>query len=514
MTRLRIASGGVQHETNTFMGVSTTLDDFVRDSSSGPQIAGGDTLIQRYRDTATIHGGYIEGAQAASVELLPLMCARAQPSGIVEQEAFDTLLGRFLERLDKVLPVDGVLLDMHGAMVSDTHEDADGAFIAEVRDRVGNETPIFVTLDLHANITARMAELADLLIGFDTYPHIDMHQRGREAVDLLARTIRCEIRPVQAYRQLPMVTLPPMQCTLREPMHGLMNRVFQMERQPGILTATVSMGFPFADINDAGVSCLVATHDDVNLAAGKANELAGWLWELRDELRPELTSIDDVIRFALDHEGPIIFADGSDNPGGGAPCDGTVALRALIEANFQGAVVGILHDPETVEQAHAAGVAATIDVRIGGKTDDRHGSPVEAQAYVRSLGDGRFTHNGPMMRGLAGDLGRIATLIIGGVQVVVSTFRRQLLDAEMLRIAGINPHTNRLIVVKSAVHFRSDLGPMATHIFDADTPGVHRPDFNAFTYRKLRRPIHPLDPHIQMTDCELEAGQQEIRRKV
>ena len=210
MARLRIASGGVQHETNTFVDVSTTLADFVRDSSSGPQIAGGDTLIQRYRDTATIHGGYIEGAQAASVELLPLMCARAQPSGIVEQEAFDTLLGRFLERLDKVLPVDGVLLDMHGAMVSETHEDADGAFIAEVRDRVGNETPIFVTLDLHANVTARMAESADLLIGFDTYPHIDMHQRGREAVDLLARTIRCEIRPVQAYRQLPMVTLPPM----------------------------------------------------------------------------------------------------------------------------------------------------------------------------------------------------------------------------------------------------------------------------------------------------------------
>jgi microcystin degradation protein MlrC len=495
---MRIASGGVQHETNTFSSTPTTIADFLRDSNCGPDLAGGETVFNRFSGTGSIHGGYIAGAQSMGVELIPLLSAKAQPSGIVEQDAFDTLLGRFLERLSATLPVDGVLLDLHGAMVTEHHEDAEGAFAAAVREVVGPDMPMIVTLDLHANITQRLAELADVIIGFDTYPHVDMHERGDEAVRLLASIIRGEVRPVQAYRQLPLMTMPPMQCTLREPMQSLMRRVHDMESQAGVLTATVSMGFPFADIHDAGVSVLVTVDGDADLANAKADELADWLWNLRDDLQPQLTSIEDAIRFANEHpdDGMIIFADGSDNPGGGAPCDGTVALRALIDAEFEGAVVGVICDPETASQAHAAGVGQTIEVRLGAKIDDQHGTPVECEAYVRALCDGSFTYRGPMMRGIVDNLGPTATLVVGGVEVVVSTHRRQLLDAELLRIAGIDPTSRRLLVVKSAVHFRADLGPMAAHIFDADTPGIHRPDFACFDYRNVRRPIYPLDPDV------------------
>ncbi|MDA1053768.1 MAG: M81 family metallopeptidase [Planctomycetota bacterium] len=495
---MRIASGGVQHETNTFAATPTTLADFVRDSDCGPALSGGQVIFDRYRDTGSIHGGYIAGAEAVGAELLPLLSARAQPAGVVEQESFETMLNWFLERLKQVLPVDGVLLDLHGAMVTEQHEDAEGAFIEAVRRVVGAELPMVVTLDLHANITARMAELADVIIGFDTYPHVDMHERGREAVELLARIIRGEVTPTQAYRQLPLVTMPPMQCTLREPMQSLMRRVHRLEEEPGVLTATVAMGFPFADIRDAGVSVLVTTNDDRELAIRKADELASWLWELRDQLQPQLTSIEDVIRFVNEHpaDGLTIFADGSDNPGGGAPCDGTIALQAMIDAGFEGGVVGVLFDPETAKQAHQAGVGSTIPVRLGGKTDDKHGAPVVGSAYVRAICDGNFVYRGPMLQGVAEHLGLTATLVIGGVEVVVSSIRRQCLDAEMLRIAGVEPKHRRLLVVKSAVHFRADFGPLAAHIFDADTPGIHRPDFRCFDYQHLRRPIYPLDADV------------------
>jgi len=491
---MRIASGGIQHETNTFSKTPTTLEDFARDSGLGPDLPDGQKLFDYYRDTGTIHGGYIAGAAEAGAELLPLLNVRAQPSGVVTKQTFETLLGLLLERLKAVLPVDGVLLDLHGAMVCEPYDDAEGAIAAAVREVVGPDVPIIITLDLHANVSARMAGLANCVIGFDTYPHVDMYERGREAALLMARTIRGEVKPVQAFRQLPLITLPPKQCTLRDPMQSLMARVHALENEPGLLTATVAMGFPFADIEMAGVSVMVTADGDSALAERKADELARMVWALRDELQPDLMPVDKVIQFARDEsQGLVIYADGSDNPGGGAPCDGTVVLQAMIDADFQGGAVGVLYDPETVRAAFAAGVGQIFSARIGGKTDNLHGAPVECQAYVKTLSDGKYIHRGQMMHLLPGDLGPMAVLQIGGVTAVVSTYRRQTLDAEMLRCAGVSPENFKLLVLKSAVHFRAHLGPLAAHIFDADTPGIHRPDFSNFQFEKLRRPIYPLD---------------------
>ena len=497
---MRIASGGIRHETNTFSVTPTTLADYVSASGCGPDIDGGEAVFNRYANTNTIHGGYIDGAKSSGFELIPVLEAYAIPSGVINQESFDTLLNRYLERLKNVLPVDGLLLDLHGAMVTEKHEDGEGAFIEATRALVGQDIPIIVTLDLHANITPKMADLANVIIGYDTYPHIDMYDRGYEAATLIAKMVTGEVSAVQEYRQLPLITLPPMQCTLREPMITILKNLHDLEKQEKILTGTISMGFPFADVKDAGVSILVTADGDEALAKQKADELAEMLWSYKDELQPDLTTIEDVIDFVNKEEpsGLTIFADGSDNPGGGGPSDGTIALKAMISADFQGGVVGVMFDPETVNQAHEAGVGNTVNAMIGGKTDDRHGETIEINAYVKTLSDGVFVRRGKMQRGLVENIGKMATLVVGGIEIVLASKRMQLNDAEMLRTAGVEPSHKRLLVVKSAVHFRSDFTDMSSHIFDADTPGIHRPDFDNYEYNVLRRPIYPLDQEVSL----------------
>ena len=263
---MRIVSGGIQHETNTFASVPTTLSDFQRDSDCGDDLLGGDRLRELYAGTGTIHGGYLDETAVRGIELVPVLSVHAQPAGRVEQASFSWMLDLLLSRIESAAPFDGVALDLHGAMVTDLHEDAEGEIVSAVRDLVGPDMPLVVTLDLHANITSRLASVPDCLIGFDTYPHVDMNERGREAIVLLESMIRGQVQPEQAFRQLPLMTMPPMQCTLREPMRDLIERLHEMESRPGVLTATIAMGFPFADIRDAGVTVLVTTDGDRELA--------------------------------------------------------------------------------------------------------------------------------------------------------------------------------------------------------------------------------------------------------
>ena len=495
---MKIVSGGIQHETNTFARGQTTTADFIRHSQLGTDLAGGGAIVERYGGTATVHGGYLAGAAEARFELVPVMNARAQPSGLVEQASFDHLLELLVSRIADELPADGILLDLHGAMVAAAHEDAEGEIVRRVRAIAGPDVPVVVTLDLHANISPALATRATVIIGYDTYPHVDMAERGREAALLMGGLVRGDVQPVQAYRQLPLATMPPMQCTLREPMRTSMDELHELEASPGIVTATLAMGFPFADIHDMGVSVLVTADGNPELAEAGAAELAANLWQRRDQLQPQLTPIGEAMRLARGSDsGTVIFADGSDNPGGGAPCDGTVALQAMVEAGFEGGLVGLMYDPETVSQAMDRGVGQRFEAVIGGKTDDRHGPPVRAAADVVALSDGGFEYGGPMSRGLKDTLGDTALLRVGGVEVVVCSQRRQLLDRAMLATVGIDAAARRLLVVKSAVHFRADFGPIASAIVDGDTPGIHRPDFDCFDYERVRRPLYPLDAQAQ-----------------
>ncbi|MBT4694246.1 MAG: M81 family metallopeptidase, partial [Planctomycetaceae bacterium] len=428
---MRILSAGIQHETNTFATTPTSTADFARDSHLGKEFAGGDAIVARYQSTNTIHGGYLEGALNAGFEIVPLFNVHACPSGIVTRDCFEELVGEMISRISAALPADGVLLDLHGAMVTEDFEDAEAEIVRRVREVVGEMMPVVVTLDLHANISQPLVQASTVIIGFDTYPHVDMGDRGREAAQLIKRIVDRQVQPQQAFVQLPMLTVPPMQCTLREPMAGIIEQLNALEQRPGILTATIAMGFPFADIACMGVSVLVTSDGDMGEAEVAADEIASWLWDARAALQPDLVTVEKAMQFAAVTEGLVILADGSDNPGGGAPCDGTVALQAMIDADFQGGIVGLIVDPETVQQAVAAGVGAVLDVRLGAKVDALHGESVVATAEVLTLSDGEYVYGGAMARGISDTLGPTALLKIGGVQVIVSSLRRQLIDRNM-----------------------------------------------------------------------------------
>ena len=490
----RIAIAGFSHETNTFAEGLTTYDDFVR-GRGFPGLMSGEELVGALKGKSICTGAFLDAAEEDGFEALPLLWTFPQPSGIIEQAAYDRVLEMLLEKLQAAMPVDGVLLELHGAMVAEQIGDAEGDVLTHVREIVGPETPVIATLDLHANISPRMAEQADALVGYDTYPHVDAYDRGRDAVRLLLDAIEERVRPVSALVQVPMLIGPPRQCTLMPPMSEVIALAHEAEERPGVLNVTVSGGFPFADITDCGPSVVVTTDGDEAMAEQIARTIARGIWDRRDDFRVSLTPVEDAIAYALDTgEGPVILADGSDNPGGGAPCDGTVMLQAIIEADVPRSAVAIITDPEAVARAIQAGVGSQVRMEVGGKTDDRHGPPLELTGYVRLVSDGRYANRGPMYTGIESDMGRTVVFVVGEVEVVLTEQRIQPYDCQALRSVGIEPRERLLIGLKSAVHFRADYGPHASAIFEVDTPGVHNPDVTGYEYRRLRRPIWPLDP--------------------
>lgn len=490
---MRIATGCIGHETNTFSSIPTSLDDFKLQRSYHV----GDEIISTFRQTSTITGGFIESSEKLGIEIVPLLWTFATPSGKIEQAAYDTLKGEFLDLLRNARELDGVLLDLHGAMATEEIEDAEGDLIQSVREIVGS-LPIVVTLDLHANITAEMAEYSDTIIGFDTYPHVDCYDRGVEAGQVIFDIVQGNVRPTMAFRQLPLLTSPPAQCTMKPLMSGVVEQLHALETEPGVVTATLAMGFPFADIRDAGVTVLVTTNDDQQLAEQRADRFAKYIWDMREAFNLNLVSVEEAIEIANGTDGqPIVLAEGSDNPGGGGPCDGTIILRKFIEADVQDAVIAIIADPESVSLAIEAGVGNTVGLNVGGKTIPLHGDPVPLTGYVKTISDGNFVHKGPMARGVRSSLGRTAVIRVGGVEIILTERRFQPLDAEVLRSVGIEPRDRKLIALKSAVHFRADYTPIAHEILEADTPGVHSADLFSYDYQKVRRPIYPLDTDVE-----------------
>ncbi|HTL51594.1 MAG TPA: M81 family metallopeptidase [Planctomycetota bacterium] len=489
---MRILTAAIAHETNTFIQPRTTLEDFRRASPTGELVSGA-PILEHFHGTRTIHGGFIDEAARQGLTVEPLLWTFPVPGGTVEQVAYDFLKNLLLERLRAAGPCDGVLLDLHGAMVTSGLEDAEGDLAEAVRGVVGPRVPIIMTLDLHASLTGQMVRCSDLVIGFDRYPHTDMYERGVEAAQAFGAIGRGQLRPTMAFRMLPLVSMPVSQCTSREPMRSLLARAHAMEQEPGVVNVTLISGFAMADIHDAGMSVAVTTNSDPELAQRKADEMARAIWDRRDDFTPRLTPIPDALAYARQARGLVMLADGSDNPGAGGACDTTEILHALLADQFPDAVVNCIHDPATVAQACQAGVGATISARVGGKADPRYGAPVPMQARVKLISDGEYIRRGPMGGGEKASFGRTAVLVQGGVQVIVSSLREQPYDAAFPRSLGIEPANHRLIAIKSIVHFRNTYESIAERIFDMDTQGGCRPDFACYPYRHLRRPVYPLD---------------------
>ena len=478
----------VSHETNTFSPISTDRGQFeARDLRYGGEI------LEAYRDTGTCLGGMIDGAAARGVTLVPSLAAAASPAGRVLKSFYAETRERLLADLRAAGPLDGVLLDLHGAMVVEGIDDGEGDLLQAVRGAVGS-VPIAVTLDFHANVTRAMVETATLLHGYKTYPHVDMEARGREAALRLADVAGGRLRPTVAFRQPPM--LPPIagQATARGPMRRLYDLADAMERRPGVISISVFAGFPLADIHDAGLSIYVATDRDQALADALADELAEAAWALRREFLHTALSVKDAVARALALDGrPVVLADIADNTGGGAAGDTTGILRELLRVGARSATVACLWDPPAARACAEAGVGATVSLAVGGRIDPRHGAPLAVTGRVRTLSDGRFVHRGPMCRGLEGRLGTTAVLDVNDVKIILISHRWQTLDPEMIRFVGIDPTAEKVLVVKSSVHYRAAFEPLAHAVIEVDAPGLSMSNLGRFTFKNLRRPIFPLD---------------------
>ena len=487
---MRVFLAMLSHETNTFSNVPTDRAQFeARDLRYGGEI------VEAYRGTGTCLGGMIAAAERLGITLLPSVAASASPAGPVTRDIYAHVKQRMLADLGAAGRLDGVLLDLHGAMVPEGLDDGEGDIIAAVRRAVGPDVPIAVTLDFHGNLGKDMIAGADLLHGYKTYPHVDMAERGVEAAERLAQVIGGRIKPTAAWRKPPL--MPPLgrQGTARGPMRRLYDLADEMERDPKVISVSLFAGFPYADIPDAGLGVYVVTDDDQALAERLAGRLAQVAWEHRHEFIHTALPVKDAVARALAADGrPIVLADMADNTGGGAAGDGTEILRELLRVGARSATVACIWDAAAVQACAKAGIGARATLDVGGKVDDRHGAPVRVSGIVRTLSDGRFIHRGPMMTGLPGRLGLTAVLDVDDVKVILISYRWQTLDPEMIRFVGIDPLREKILVVKSTIHYRAAFEPIAKEIIEVDAPGLSSSNLGRFEYRRVRRPIFPLDP--------------------
>lgn len=492
---LRIALGGLSHETNTYAVACfgpTTLDDFA--------VTRGEEIRATYLGTRTFIGGMLDAADALGAEVAPTTFAITQPSGTIAREAFDALQGELLDGIATAMPVDAVALDLHGAGVVDGIDDLEGTLCGAIRELVGVDVPIVAPLDLHGNITERMAEVIDLMLGVHFYPHTDMYERGVEAIEAIPRLLSGELRPVTHVEHLPM--LLPTSTTDHGPAKVVNELCWSLERVPGVVDCTFFHGFPFTDTPQAGVHVVVTTDGDRELAVRTAKRVAAHIWEHREDFRPETETPELAIRRAMaiaaEQGGPIVVNDTADNSGGGAPGDGTHVLRALLDAAPKRAVFGFLYDPEVAAAAHRAGVGATIDVHLGGKHDELHGAPLHLRVYVKCLTDGRFTYTTPMFANVRANYGQMARLQVTNgpstIDVLVGSARSQTFDVEVFLLHGIDVARYDVVALKSSNHFRAGFAALATDIVTADSPGLTTQRTEVFERSRASGLLWPRDP--------------------
>ena len=487
---MRIAMGGISHETSTFTLVPTDLDSFrERGYLHGAEIT------EMFAGTNTAVGGFIDGASKHGFELYPTVQAEAFPSGPAPRAVFDGILGELLSGIDAAA-ADGVLLDLHGSMVvdpldSDGHlDDPEGHILAAVRSLVGADIPILAQLDIHSNVSARMVEMADVLIGRESYPEVDMAERSRECADVLFRMLKEGLRPTMALHQIPMIW-GINQVTAHSPMKEAIAELHRIEAQPGVVCGAIATSYPLADVPNMGASVYVVTDNDEQLAQSYADDLGGWLYERREDWHAYMPTTREALTRA-EEEGkyPVIFADRHDNTGGGSPGDSTGTLRTFIEAGLQDACVLYIVDLEAIAKCHEAGVGATLTLDIGGKSSPLQGEPVRMTVEVVALSQGEFTYDGPMYEGLSTTMGPSCHIQQDGIHVILASKREQPFCTAFSRTLGLDPRQMRYVSVKSTAHFRAGFESWSAAIYAVDEPSLH--DAKNVKFERLGRPLYPL----------------------
>jgi microcystin degradation protein MlrC len=484
-----MAIGGFQHESHSFAPMPTRWRDFVRPGGF-PALQRPAGLVEALRPTSVPSAGAIAAAEEAGAEIAPLVWCFANPAGPVTAEAFERVAALMVAALSDAIeagPLDGVFLELHGAMVAEGFDDAEGELLRRVRAVVGPDMPVAASLDPHANMTAAMVAQADVLVPYRTYPHVDMKPAGARAVRLLVERIRRGLPWAKSFRQMDFLVPLTMQCTMVPPMRDVLEERARLAEAEGIAELAFCFGFPYADFPDCGMA-VAAFAEDQGAADRATGALAGWIEakeaEFAGGVLPAAEGVSRAIALARTASGPVVLADTQDNPGGGGHGDTTGLLAELVRQDARGAVLGLINDAESAAACHAAGEGATVPLSLGGRSD---GAPLAVTATVERLSDGRFTGTGPMARGNPADLGPTALIRVSpGVRVIVVSRKMQALDQSLFTHLGVQPAEQRIVALKSSVHFRADFQPIASEVIVVAAPGPVVADPATLPFTRLR----------------------------
>jgi microcystin degradation protein MlrC len=495
----RVLTARFMHETNTFSRVPTDLAmirrrDFHLENE----------IPVAFRGTRSAFGATFEAADKFGWTLVHPVSANTNPSGTVTDDAFETITGMITDAVDAKGPIDGALLHLHGAMVSEAHEDAEGEFLARLRQRLGQEVPIVVTLDLHANVTQRMADNASALIAYRTYPHIDQYERAWQGAELLERAMQGEIRPTTVIARRPMLYGLDHGRTQRGPMAELIARGEALEQNGEALVVSICAGFSHANIQDVGPSVTVTVDGSKPQGQAVAEEFMDYAWDTRDFTTVKLLSVAEAVARARqgipgsrpgDGDKPLVVADYTDNPGGGGYGDATAFLKGLVEVGVDSVAFHAICDPEAVQEGMRAGIGAKTTLTLGGKTDPAMGGPPLALlGEVVCLTNGRFIAYGPMGGGVERNYGPSMVFRVGGIDIIVITHNGQATDLAQFTSLGVDPTRYRTVAVKSMQHFRAAFEPIAREVVLVDTGALCSEIYTPELFTRVRRPIWPLDP--------------------
>ncbi|MCZ2148568.1 MAG: M81 family metallopeptidase [Bryobacterales bacterium] len=483
---MRIAIASIIQESNTFSPVFTRYEDF--------HPVFGKAALERHQGKLTEMGGFLDVLSKLKCEAVPICAAWAITANRLARPDFERLVSRFTDGLRRAR-ADALLLSMHGAQTAEGEDDVEGHVLSLARSVLGPDKPIVLTLDLHANITRRMAGSANAIIGYHTYPHIDMFETGGKAAHLLLRILKGRTRPTMAFRKLPLIINAENSQTYRGPMHKLIRAAQALEQKGKAEAVSLFSVQPWMDIDEMGCAVVAVTNDDQGAAQRMADSLAARLWKNKRDFDVNLVPVPEALAAAEKVKGgPVVLAESSDSTGSGSPGDSTGVLKHLVKAKLSGAAAIFLVDPVAVGKAIQAGIGAAVRMSIGGAFDRKHSRPVAVSGRVKLISDGRWTARARGYNtGIVTEMGRSVVLECGQVFILIAERSAMTVDPELFRSHGIDPVYCKIVVVKSPNGFRAAYEPIAKAMMVVDTPGVSTANLRTLPFKRIPRPIYPLD---------------------
>ena len=495
---MRVGIIALLQESNTFLSQPTTLEHFRQNLlMTGPGIRA------ELQDSHHEVGGFFAGLDSADIEAVPIFATRAMPFGTVTTETIETLFEMMFREVSTAGEMDGYLIAPHGATVSEKYPDADGAWLSRLRETVGPKKPIISTADPHANLSPAMVAATDAIISYRSNPHIDQRARGLEAAAMMERTLQQEIVPTQAAAFPPVAISIESQHTSAPPCLPFYEEAARIRELPGVLSCSIFLGFPYADVEEMGSAIVVVTDNQPELAREKVAELEQYLWEHREEFAGEFTGIDAAIYKALDMSGPVCLLDMGDNVGGGSPADGTLIAEALHQRKVPQSFV-CLYDPEAVGQALAAGIGSRAKLSVGGKSDNLHGKPLEAEFAILSEHDGKFSESKPRHGGWTEfDQGQTVVLRTDDDLTVMLTSERMVpFSLEQLRSCGLKPADYKILIAKGVNAPLAAYEEVCPGFIRVNTPGVTTADMTQLNFQRRRNPMFPFERDFSYVGAE------------